>query len=192
MSVQFGPAESTEGDTATMQSQQDKDSLNLFLQKPGTFSKLSKLLQVDNIAKDSDISSNNCYSARVPVAASSPSNSTCQTTSPQQGLADKTDGLVQSLVRSSPWISCSPQPVLQDDQLSKIITEKSNQWFSLFPRSPCDESSVTSDSSAPASLSPLQIITPKSPSSISPNSPGAASSSPLPGIGSMSLVQVGS
>lgn len=191
MPVLFSPAESTEGDTATMQSQQDKDSLNLFLQKPGSFSKLSKLLQVDKIAKDSDISSLNSYSAKVPVAASSPSYSTCQTATPQQGLADKTDALVQSLLRSSPWISCSPQPVLQDDQLSKIITEKSSQWFSLFPRSPCDESSVTSGSSPPASFSPLQIITPKSPSSLSPNPPAAASSSPLPGISSMSVLQVG-
>lgn len=187
------PAQSTDGDTTTPESQQDKYSLNLFLQKPGSFSKLSKLLEVAKMAEDSDINSHNSYSAKVPTAASYPSYSTCQTATSQQGLTDKTEGFVPSLLRSSPWMTCGPQSILQDDQLSKIITEKSNQWFSLFPRSPCDDSSVTSGSSPPASSSPLQTITPKSPSPFSPNPPAAASCSAPPGINNMqsSVLQVG-
>ncbi|XP_044073969.1 bromodomain adjacent to zinc finger domain protein 2B-like isoform X3 [Siniperca chuatsi] len=180
--VVSSPAESTDGDTSTPESQQDKDSLNLFLQKPGSFSKLSKLLEVAKMAQDSDINSHNSHSARVPTTASYPSYPTSETATTQQGLIDKTDTSVPSLLsasqlKSSPWITCSPLSILHDDQLSKILTEKSNQWFSLLPRSPCDEASVTSGSSPPASSSPLQTISSKSPSSLSPNPLATASSS---------------
>lgn len=183
------PAQSTDGDTTTPESQQDKDSLNLFLQKPGSFSKLSKLLEVAKMAQDSDISSHNSHSATI---ASHPSYPTSQTATTQQGLTDKTDTSALSL-RSSPWITCSPLSVLHDDQLSKILMEKSTQWFSLLPRSPCDESSFTSGSSPPASSSPLQTLSTKSPSSLSPNPRAAASSSAPAGINNMqpSVLQVG-
>ncbi|XP_070831693.1 bromodomain adjacent to zinc finger domain protein 2B isoform X2 [Chaetodon trifascialis] len=172
------PAQSTDGDTTTPESQQDKDNLNLFLQKPGSFSKLSKLLEVAKMAQDSDINSHNSHSAKVPTATSYPSYPTSQTPTPQQGLMDKMDTSVSSLLKSNPWITCIPQSTLHDDQLSKALTEKGSQWFSLFPRSPCDESSVTSGSSPPApSSSPLQTISTKSPSSLSPNPSATASSS---------------
>ncbi|XP_059199016.1 bromodomain adjacent to zinc finger domain protein 2B-like [Centropristis striata] len=182
------PAQSTDGSITTPESQQDKDSLNLFLQKPGSFSKLSKLLEVAKMAQDSDINSHNSHSAKVPTTAPYPSYPTSQTATMQQGLMDKTDTLVPSLLnapqlRSSPWITCSPQSILHDDHPSKILMEKSNQWFSLLPRSPCDESSFTSGSSPPASSSPLQNT--KSPSSLSPNPRAAASSSSPAGINNM-------
>ncbi|XP_036965556.1 bromodomain adjacent to zinc finger domain protein 2B isoform X8 [Acanthopagrus latus] len=172
----------TDGDATRTESQQDQDSLNLFLQKPGSFSKLSKLLKVAKMAQDSDINSHNSLSAKVPTTASYPSYPTSQTATSQPGLMDKTD---TSPFKSNPWITSSPQSILHEDQLSKVLTEKSNQWFSLFPRSPCDEDSVTSGSSPPASSSPLQTISTKSPSSLSPN-PSAASSSGAPaGINNM-------
>ncbi|KAF1382497.1 hypothetical protein PFLUV_G00144400 [Perca fluviatilis] len=179
------PAQSTDGDTTTPEGQQDKDSLNLFLQKPGSFSKLSKLLEVAKMAQDSDINSHNSHSAKVPTTASYSSYPTSQTATTQQGLIDKTDTLVPSLLRSSPWITCSPHSVLHDDQLSKILKEKSNQWFSLLPRSPCDESSFTSGSSPPAASSPLQTISTKSPFSLSLNPEASASSSAPAGINNM-------
>uniref|UniRef100_UPI0037E82B33 bromodomain adjacent to zinc finger domain protein 2B n=1 Tax=Semicossyphus pulcher TaxID=241346 RepID=UPI0037E82B33 len=154
---------STDGDTTTPESQRDKDSLNLFLQKPGSFSKLSKLLEVAKMAPDSDVDSHN-HSARVPTTESHPSYPTPQTaTATQQGLIDKTDTSVP------PQLKGRHLPLLHDEQLAKILTEKSNQWFSLLPRSPCDESSVTSGSSPQASSSPLQSISNKSPSSLSPD-----------------------
>lgn len=149
-----GQEQSTDGDAATLENQRDKDSLNLFLQKPSSFSKLSKLLEVAKMAEDSDSSSHNGY-----PATSHPSYSVSQAVTSQQGL---TEGLVPSLLKTSPWITRNPQSVAQDEQLSKI-TEKSNQWFSLFPRSPCDGSSVTTGSSPPASSSsPPQTIIPLS------------------------------
>uniref|UniRef100_A0A4W6FVB0 Bromodomain adjacent to zinc finger domain 2B n=1 Tax=Lates calcarifer TaxID=8187 RepID=A0A4W6FVB0_LATCA len=149
---------SMDSDTATPESQQD--SLNLFLQKPGSLSKLSKLLEVAKMARDSDINSHHSHSAKIPT------------------------------LKSSPWITCSPQTVLHDDQLSKILTEKSNQWFSLLPRSPCDESSVTSGSSPPASYSSPQTISTKSPSSLSPNLLAATSHSTPAGINNIQSPQV--
>lgn len=174
-------------DTTTPGSQQDKDVLNLFLQKPSSSSsKLIKLLEVAKMVEDSDKPPNNSYSAKTPSAASHPSYSTCQTDSSPQGLTDKTSGLVLSPLRSSPWITCSPRSFLQEDQYSKIMAEKSSQWFSLFPRSPCDESSVTSGSSpANSASSPLPIISNKSPSSLSPYPQSATGSTSPTGIKSM-------
>ncbi|XP_032385707.1 bromodomain adjacent to zinc finger domain protein 2B isoform X2 [Etheostoma spectabile] len=179
------PAQSTDSDTTTPEGQQDKDSLNLFLQKPGSFSKLSKLLEVAKMAQDSDINSHNSLSAKVPTTASYSSYPTSHTVTTQQGLMDKTDTLVPSLLRSSPWITCSPDSVIHDNQLSKILKEKSNQWFSLLPRSPCDESSFTSGSSPPAASSPPQTVSTKSPFSLSPNPLVTASSGAPAGISNM-------
>ncbi|XP_069558573.1 bromodomain adjacent to zinc finger domain protein 2B-like isoform X2 [Brachyistius frenatus] len=178
------PAPNTDGDTAKPECQQDKD--NLFLQKPGSFSKLSKLLEVAKM-KDSDI---NSYSAEVPTSASYPSYPTSQTVSTQQGLMDKTDASVPSplsptWLKSSHWMTRSPQSILQYDELSKALTDKSNQWFSLLPRSPCDESSVTSGSSPPASSSSPQHMGTKSPSFLSTNPLTTASYNTTAGINNM-------
>ncbi|XP_071328889.1 bromodomain adjacent to zinc finger domain protein 2B-like isoform X2 [Trachinotus anak] len=201
--VASNPAQNADGDTATPESQQDKDSLNLFLQKPGSLSKLSKLLEVAKMVRDSDINSHNSqnsHSAIIPTTASYPSHPTSQTgishssppATPQQGLTDKTDTPVLSLLsaphlKSSPWITCSSQSVVHDDQLSKMLNEKSSQWFSLLPRSPCDESSVTSGSSPPASSSSPQTISTKSPSSLSPNPLASASYNTPAGINNIQL-----
>uniref|UniRef100_A0A7N8WZP9 Bromodomain adjacent to zinc finger domain 2B n=1 Tax=Mastacembelus armatus TaxID=205130 RepID=A0A7N8WZP9_9TELE len=173
--------EETKIDTTTPKRQQDKDNLNLFLQTPGSLSKLSKLLEVAKIAQESDISSRNSHSAKAHTTVSYPSYPTSQkelshspqSATSQQRLPNKTDTSVSSLLnapqfKSNPCIPCSPQSVLHDDQLSKILMEKSNQWFSLLPRSPC-EGSVTSDSSPPAYSSSPQTISTKSPTSLSPN-----------------------
>ncbi|KAM3861958.1 bromodomain adjacent to zinc finger domain protein 2B-like [Diretmus argenteus] len=187
-------------DTATPESQQGKDTLNLFLQKPGSFSKLSKLLEVAKMSPESDTNSHNSqssYPTKVPSTASSPSYPISQTRLPYSlsptpsklGPAAKTETPAASLLsghylNSSPGMSCSPQPTLHNNQLSKMLTEKSSQWFSLLPRSPCDESSVTSGSTPPASSSP-QSVRPKSPSSLSPN-PLVIASSPA-GINNLEL-----
>ncbi|XP_068613066.1 bromodomain adjacent to zinc finger domain protein 2B-like [Brachionichthys hirsutus] len=170
--VVCSPAQSTEGDSATQETQQDKDDRNLFLQKPGSFSKLSKLLEVARMAQYSDTSPHKSRSVTAPPASSYPSYCTAQ-----RGPADKTDSSVPSLLRGRPWMTRSPQSILHEDQLSNMLMEQSNQWFSLFPRFPCDESSVT--------LSPIQISNPKAPSSPSPNPPATASCSDPAGINEM-------
>ncbi|KAK1902813.1 Bromodomain adjacent to zinc finger domain protein 2B [Dissostichus eleginoides] len=181
------PAQSRECETPTKESQQD--SLNLFLQKPGSFSKLSKFLEVAKMAQDSDNNSHNGHSSKIPTTASCPSYPTFQ-----QGLIDKTDTSVPSLLINSPWMTCSPQSLLHEDQLSKMLMEQRNQWFSLLPRSSCDESSSSTPGSSPsASASPLQTVSTKSPPSLSPNPLAAASFSASAGINNMqpSVLQSG-
>ncbi|XP_047198533.1 bromodomain adjacent to zinc finger domain protein 2B isoform X3 [Hippoglossus stenolepis] len=201
MAVESSPAPSTDRDTATPESQQDKDSLNLFLQKPGSLSKLSKLLEVAKMARFSNINpynSQNSSSANIPSTASYPSHPSSQTgishspppATTLQGLADETDTsgpypLCAPQLKGSPWITSSPQSVLQDDQLTKILMEKSSQWFSLLPRSPCDELSATSGSSPPASSSSPHTMSTKSPSSLSPNPPATAGYNAPAGINNM-------
>ncbi|XP_053184463.1 bromodomain adjacent to zinc finger domain protein 2B-like [Scomber japonicus] len=174
-------------DTATPENQQDKDSLNLFLQKPGSFSKLSKLLEMTKMAQDSDINSQNSSSALTTTTTCYPSYLVSKPATTQQGLVDKMDASGPSLLKSTPWMMGSPQSILHDDQFSKMLTDKSNQWFSLLPRSPCDESSVTSGSSPPASSSPSQTVGTKSPSSLSPNPLSTATSSTPAAINNMQL-----
>uniref|UniRef100_A0A7N8WQ03 Bromodomain adjacent to zinc finger domain 2B n=1 Tax=Mastacembelus armatus TaxID=205130 RepID=A0A7N8WQ03_9TELE len=201
----FSSSQRTESDTTTPKRQQDKDNLNLFLQTPGSLSKLSKLLEVAKIAQESDISSRNSHSAKAHTTVSYPSYPTSQkelshspqSATSQQRLPNKTDTSVSSLLnapqfKSNPCIPCSPQSVLHDDQLSKILMEKSNQWFSLLPRSPC-EGSVTSDSSPPAYSSSPQTISTKSPTSLSPNPLDTAYNTPavISNIQSSALLQVG-
>lgn len=179
--VVFSPALSTDSETSTPESQQDKECLNLFLQKPGSFSKLSKLLEVAKMAHDSEINPN--PSQVLTTTALHPSCPSPQAALTQQEVIDKTE---TSALKSR------HESIFQDDQLCKVLTEKSNQWFSLLPRSPCDESSVTSGSSPLRASSPLQANGNKSPSSLS--DPVASDSSSAPaGINNMqsSTLQVG-
>ncbi|XP_047457043.1 bromodomain adjacent to zinc finger domain protein 2B isoform X3 [Mugil cephalus] len=175
-----GLAQNKDGDAATAECQQDRD--NLFLQKPGSLSKLSKLLEVAKMAQDLDINIQKSH-----AAAFYPPYPTSQSVATQQGLMDKTDTSVPSLLsaaqlKTSHWMTRSPQSLFHYDQLSKILTEKSNQWFSLLPRSPCDESVVTCGSSPSASFSSPQPVRTKSPSYLCPNPLAPASYNTSAGI----------
>uniref|UniRef100_A0A674EVD2 Bromodomain adjacent to zinc finger domain 2B n=1 Tax=Salmo trutta TaxID=8032 RepID=A0A674EVD2_SALTR len=147
----------------------DKHTLNLFLQKPGSFSKLSKLLEVAKMSPDSDNHphSLSCSLAKVPTTVASPIRPTIQTT-----------------LHTEPSTALSPpqqQQLQPNDQLFRVLTEKNCHWFSLLPRSPCDESSVTTSSTTtPPASSPYSSSTtrPKSPSSLSSNSLASTSASP--------------
>lgn len=142
-----------DGHTAAPQA---RDALNVFLQKPSSPSpKRSRLLRVAEAAEDSD----------------KPSNDGCSFTAhpsdgPRQGGGDATGAAASSPPARSLCTTCSPQSFLQEEHYSKMVAEKSSQWFSLFPRSPCDESSVTSGSSpADSTSSPVPVIATKPPSS---------------------------
>ncbi|XP_064820633.1 bromodomain adjacent to zinc finger domain protein 2B-like isoform X9 [Oncorhynchus masou masou] len=174
----------------------DKHTLNLFLQKPGSFSKLSKLLEVAKMSPDSDNHphSLSCSLAKVPTTASSPIRPPIQTTLPSNPSASpaplcpevkaepSTALLSPSYLGSGPGkMSSSPQQLQPNDQLFRVLTEKNCHWFSLLPRSPCDESSVsTSSSTTPPASSPYSSSTtrPKSPSSLSSNPLASTSASP--------------
>lgn len=70
----------------------------------------------------------------------------------------------------------SPVP---NDQLLKTLTEKNRQWFSLLPRIPCDDTSLThADMSTASSVTPQSQPPSKSPSPAP--APPLGSSAPNP------------
>ncbi|XP_028928193.1 bromodomain adjacent to zinc finger domain protein 2B isoform X3 [Ornithorhynchus anatinus] len=151
----------------------EKDNTNLFLQKPGSFSKLSKLLEVAKMPPESDVvipkpngsAANGCTLSY----QNNTKNSLCSLqTSASQVNSEKADSnALFSPVSSGPGKFYSP-PLIPNDQLLKTLTEKSRQWFSLLPRTPCDETSVTHTDASPAtsSVAPQSQPPSKSPSPV--------------------------
>ncbi|XP_030708538.2 bromodomain adjacent to zinc finger domain protein 2B isoform X11 [Globicephala melas] len=156
----------------------EKDNTNLFLQKPDSFSKLSKLLEVAKMPPESDVitpkpnsSANGCTLSY--QNSGKHSLGSIQSTATQSSV-EKTDS--NNLFNTSsggPGKFYSPLP---NDQLLKTLTEKNRQWFSLLPRTPCDDTSLTH-----AGMSTASLVTPQSqPPSKSP------SPAPAPLLGSSS------
>ncbi|XP_043344238.1 bromodomain adjacent to zinc finger domain protein 2B isoform X13 [Cervus canadensis] len=161
----------------------EKDNTNLFLQKPGSFSKLSKLLEVAKMPPESDVmtpkpnsSANGCTLSY--QNSGKHSLGSIQSTATQSNM-EKTDS--NNLFNTSsggPGKFCSPLP---NDQLLKTLTEKNRQWFSLLPRTPCDDTSLTH-----VGVSTASSVTPQSqPLSKSP------SPTPAPLLGSSAQNPVG-
>ncbi|NXC65871.1 BAZ2B protein, partial [Anhinga anhinga] len=152
----------------------EKDNTNLFLQKPGSFSKLSKLLEVAKMPPESDVMSPKPNgSAANGCTLSYPSNSKNSLCSLQPTVSQSTIEKSDSNNLFSPNASGTGKfyssPLIPNDQLLKTLTEKSRQWFSLLPRIPCDDMSVT------------HIDTPATTSSLTPQShPPSKSPSPVP------------
>uniref|UniRef100_A0A7N8X7D2 Bromodomain adjacent to zinc finger domain, 2Ba n=1 Tax=Mastacembelus armatus TaxID=205130 RepID=A0A7N8X7D2_9TELE len=80
----------------------------------------------------------------------------------------------------------SPQlPFQANDQLLRVLTERSGHWFSLLPRNPCDLSSLTTTLPGAPRMSPQASSTPARPRSPPPSpalplTPSAASASVSP------------
>ncbi|XP_074767591.1 bromodomain adjacent to zinc finger domain protein 2B isoform X3 [Athene noctua] len=151
----------------------EKDNTNLFLQKPGSFSKLSKLLEVAKMPPESDIMSPKPNgSAANGCTLSYPSNSKNSLCSLQptvsQSAMEKSDSNNLFSPNASGTGKFYSSPLIPNDQLLKTLTEKSRQWFSLLPRVPCDDMSVTSIDApaATASLTPQSHPPSKSPSPV--------------------------
>ncbi|KAM6176071.1 bromodomain adjacent to zinc finger domain protein 2B isoform 2-T2 [Erethizon dorsatum] len=160
----------------------EKDNTNLFLQKPGSFSKLSKLLEVAKMSPESDVmtpkpnvSANGCtlsyQNSGKHSLGSIPSTAT-------QNNMEKTDSNLFNPGSGVPGKFYSPLP---SDQLLKTLTEKNRQWFSLLPRTPCDDTSLTC-----ADMSTASLVTPQS--QPPPKSPSPA---PAPLLGSSAQNPVG-
>ncbi|XP_023569562.1 bromodomain adjacent to zinc finger domain protein 2B [Octodon degus] len=155
----------------------EKDNTNLFLQKPGSFSKLSKLLEVAKMSPESDVmtpktnvNANGCTLSYQNNGKHSLGSIPSTTT---QNNMEKTDSNLFNTGSSVPGKFYSPLP---SDQLLKTLTEKNRQWFSLLPRTPCDDTSLTY-----ADMSTTSLVTPHSqPPSKSP------SPAPAPLLGSSS------
>ncbi|NXJ77998.1 BAZ2B protein, partial [Trogon melanurus] len=163
----------------------EKDNTNLFLQKPGSFSKLSKLLEVAKLPPESDMMSPKPNgSAANGCTLSYPSNSKTSLCSLQpaasQGTADKSDSNNPFTPNASGAGKFYSSPLIPNDQLLKTLTEKSRQWFSLLPRTPCDDTSVTHIDAPVASLTPQSHPPSKSPSPVpSPLLGSASAQSPM-------------
>ncbi|XP_015267019.1 PREDICTED: bromodomain adjacent to zinc finger domain protein 2B [Gekko japonicus] len=166
----------------------EKDSTNLFLQKPGSFSKLSKLLEVAKMPPETDITSQKANGSAANGCSLSYQNSSktslcSHQPSVSQSSSEKSDpnNLFNPLA-SGPGKFYSA-PLISNDQLLKTLTEKSRQWFSLLPRTPCDDTSVTHTdlpAAAASSLTPHSHPPSKSPSPVpSPLVGSASSPSPM-------------
>ncbi|XP_016309768.1 bromodomain adjacent to zinc finger domain protein 2B-like isoform X6 [Sinocyclocheilus anshuiensis] len=118
---------------------QDVDSLNLFLQKPDSFSKLNKLLEVAKMS--SEVS---CHQY------SSPKQQTTLRRTPNHVV--KPD-LSDSCLLNNTYLTNAQQQICSE-QLYKVLTERNAHWFSLLPRSPCDVSSLTEGPHSASSSSP--------------------------------------
>ncbi|XP_062493873.1 bromodomain adjacent to zinc finger domain protein 2B isoform X14 [Pezoporus occidentalis] len=152
----------------------EKDNTNLFLQKPGSFSKLSKLLEVAKMPPESDIMSPKPNgSAANGCTLSYPGSSKNSLCSLQPTVSQSTIEKSDANNLFSPHASGTGKfygsPLIPNDQLLKTLTEKSRQWFSLLPRTPCDDMSVT------------HVDTPATTTSVTPQShPPSKSPSPVP------------
>ncbi|XP_074072007.1 bromodomain adjacent to zinc finger domain protein 2B isoform X19 [Macrotis lagotis] len=170
----------------------EKDNTNLFLQKPGSFSKLSKLLEVAKMPPESDImnprpngsAANGCTLSYQNGAK----NSLCSLQpAVSQSNKEKADSNLFSPVSSGQGKFYSP-PLIANDQLLKTLTEKNRQWFSLLPRTPCDDTSLThADGSVAASLSVHSQPPSKSPSPVPSPLLGSSSAQNTMGLSPFAL-----
>ncbi|KAM6129769.1 bromodomain adjacent to zinc finger domain protein 2B isoform 10-T11 [Pterocles gutturalis] len=171
----------------------DKDNTNLFLQKPGSFSKLSKLLEVAKMPPESDIMSPKSNgSGANGCTLSYPSNSKSSVCSLQptasQSTTEKSDSNNLFCPNASGTGKFYSSPLIPNDQLLKTLTEKSRQWFSLLPRTPCDDTSVTHiETPATTSLTPQSHPPPKSPSPVPSPLLGSTSAQSPMGLSAFAL-----
>ncbi|XP_051998007.1 bromodomain adjacent to zinc finger domain protein 2B isoform X2 [Xyrauchen texanus] len=121
---------------------EDVDSLNYFLQKPGSFSKLSKIIKVAQMSPES--------SSVLQSQNSSPNQHNTLPSSPS--VVPRLD---ESCLRFPADLSNAQH--LNNDQLYKVLTERNTHWFSLLPRSPCDGASLTEGQRSASSLSSHHI-----------------------------------
>uniref|UniRef100_A0AAQ5Z1U9 Bromodomain adjacent to zinc finger domain, 2Ba n=1 Tax=Amphiprion ocellaris TaxID=80972 RepID=A0AAQ5Z1U9_AMPOC len=143
-----------------------KSSPTLFYQQPGSASKLCKLRDVSKDVVKESVKAEGKESFHVrqngsptgtPVATTTVTSSSPTHNAPDPG-------------NTPPTSSPAPSPHLPfqaNDQLLRVLTERSGHWFSLLPRSPCDLSSLTT---TPPGASPP-------PSPALPLTPSAASAS---------------
>ncbi|XP_074193072.1 bromodomain adjacent to zinc finger domain protein 2B isoform X13 [Rhinolophus sinicus] len=163
----------------------EKDNTNLFLQKPGSFSKLSKLLEVAKMPPESDVvtpkSSSGANGCTLSCQNSGKhSLGSVQSTATPSNMEKTDSSHLFNTSSGGPGKFYSPLP---SDQLLKTLTEKNRQWFSLLPRTPCDDTSLTH-----ADVSAAPLVTPQSQSQPPSKSPSPA---PAPLLGSSTPNPVG-
>lgn len=126
--------------------------------------------------------------ATATTSASSPTHSTSKPTVLCSTPADSVPLVAQFGASPSqfgiPLSLQHHQHLLANDQLLRVLTERSGHWFSLLPRSPCDESSLIQPTMPLRSSAQPNSVQPRSPPTLSCSphqhlQPPSASSSPL-------------
>ncbi|KAM3876584.1 bromodomain adjacent to zinc finger domain protein 2B [Diretmus argenteus] len=129
-----------------------------------------------------------------PALATPPSTVTTNDTANVPPPASASSSLLcppaprESPGNTPPTSSLAPSAYLSfqaNDQLLRVLTERSGHWFSLLPRTPCDMSSLTTSPPGVPRASPLSSSTPARPRSPPPSpalplTPSAASASASP------------
>ncbi|XP_031507664.1 bromodomain adjacent to zinc finger domain protein 2B isoform X16 [Papio anubis] len=159
----------------------EKDNTNLFLQKPGSFSKLSKLLEVAKMPPESEVitpkpnaGANGCTLSY--QNSGKHSLGSVQSTATQSNVEKADSNNLFNTGSSGPGKFYSPLP---SDQLLKTLTEKNRQWFSLLPRTPCDDTSLTHTDMSTASLVTPQSQPPSKSPSPAPAPLGSSTQNPV-------------
>uniref|UniRef100_A0A4W6CZP7 Bromodomain adjacent to zinc finger domain 2B n=1 Tax=Lates calcarifer TaxID=8187 RepID=A0A4W6CZP7_LATCA len=143
-----------------------KNSPTLFYQQPGCVSQLS-VATTPSMVTTND-------TTNIPPPASTSLSVPCL------------PALRDSPGNTPPTSAPSPQLSFQaNDQLLRVLTERSGHWFSLLPRNPCDLSSLTTTPPGAPRVSPQASSTPARPRSPPPSpalplTPSAASASASP------------
>lgn len=195
--------------------EQEGEKHSLFYQQPGCVSKLrtlhdaSKEEIVTSEGKESPHVKQNGSPMEIPVATVTSSSPLLSTSEP---AVASTPSIVMNIdtTNASPpastslsvscppthrdsvgdtlFTSSAPSPHLTiqaNDQLLRVLTERSGHWFSLLPRNPCDLSSLTTTPPGPPRVSPQASSTPARPKSppqspALPLTPSAASATGSP------------
>uniref|UniRef100_A0A665WMK8 Bromodomain adjacent to zinc finger domain, 2Ba n=1 Tax=Echeneis naucrates TaxID=173247 RepID=A0A665WMK8_ECHNA len=164
--------------------EEKRNSPTFFYQQPGCVSKLCALRDVNKevgkeTVKPEDKESPNVRQNSSPMGTP---NATASVTSSSPIHSTSDPG------NTPPTSSPAPSPHLSfqaNDQLLRVLTERSGHWFSLLPRNPCDLASLTTTPPGAPRVSPQVSSTPARPRSPPPSpalplTPSAASASASP------------
>uniref|UniRef100_A0A8C6STP3 Bromodomain adjacent to zinc finger domain, 2Ba n=1 Tax=Neogobius melanostomus TaxID=47308 RepID=A0A8C6STP3_9GOBI len=196
----------TDSDTQREEASEDKTH-SLYYQQPGSISKVcfprdsNNHVGTDSVKEEDKESVHQNGSPVGHLAATvtptTPTHNSSEPSVAETPSVTKSDAMNTSPPSSArdayestlPQTSSSPSLQLQfqtNDQLLRVLTERSGHWFSLLPRSPCDMSSLASPLPGASRVSPQASSTP-----VRPKSPPPSPALPLTPI-VLSLVSTGS
>ncbi|KAJ4947915.1 hypothetical protein JOQ06_009944 [Pogonophryne albipinna] len=175
----------------------ESEKEELFYQQPGCVTKLCTFRVVNKDVGEEAVTAEEKESPHVGQNSSPVATSTATPSSPTHNTSEQTVATPPSMVTTNdttnipppastslsaprespettpPTSSPAPPPYISfqpNDQLLRVLTERSGHWFSLLPRNPCDLTSVTTPPPGAPRVSPQASSTPAGPSS-PPKSP---------------------
>ncbi|XP_034076797.1 bromodomain adjacent to zinc finger domain protein 2B isoform X3 [Gymnodraco acuticeps] len=173
----------------------ESEKEELFYQQPGCVTKLCTFRDVNKDVGEKAVTAEEKESPHVGQNGSPVATSTATPSPPTHNTSEQTVATPPSMVTTNdttnipplaslsaprespettpPTSSPAPPPYISfqpNDQLLRVLTERSGHWFSLLPRNPCDLTSVTTPPPGAPRVSPQASSTPAGPSS-PPKSP---------------------